>query len=426
MATTIEAPVAAGIQEKRFVPGTPVAPSLTAPSTTRERLLSLDVFRGITIAGMLLVNNPGTWSAIYPPLEHASWNGWTPTDLIFPFFVFIVGVTTYLSTNARRARGDTDAMLVKQILRRGAIIFLLGFLMAWFPFYQWGTVEGIPHPSIMDRIVFRVEHVRILGVLPRIGIVYIAAGLLTLRTTLKQQVIILATLLYGYWFAMTLIPIPGKGTIGALWLDNPSETLAAHLDRAILGLNHIWSGSVTYDPEGPFSTIPAIGTAMLGIFAGRWIGQPRPLIERIAALFAIGCLGMVIGMMWNWSFPINKNLWTSSYVVFTAGMACVTLATIMWIVDWAGVKWWTKPWVIYGMNPIVAFVGSGVLARCIYTLWKVDYQGKPTPVETVIYKSVFEPFFEPKNASLAMAVVTVLFWFAILAWMYRRKIFLKV
>src|SRR5438045_3692582 len=225
---------------------------------------------------------------------------------------------------------------------------------------------------------------------------------------------------------MTLIPIPGKGTIGALWLDNPSETLAAHLDRAILGLNHIWSGSVTYDPEGPFSTIPAIGTAMLGIFAGRWIGQPRPLIERIAALFAIGCIGMMVGMMWNWSFPINKNLWTSSYVVFTAGMACVTLATIMWIVDWVGIKWWTKPWVIYGMNPIVAFVGSGVLARCIYTLWKVDYQGKPTPVEPVIYKSVFDPFFQPKNASLAMAIVTVLFWFAILAWMYRRKIFLKV
>ena len=397
---------------------------LSSPSP-RERLVSLDVFRGITIAGMLLVNNPGTWSAIYPPLEHAAWNGWTPTDVIFPFFLFIVGITTHLSITSRRERGDTDGALVGQILRRGALIFLLGFLMSIFPFYQWGTIEGMPNPSILDRIVYRWEHVRILGVLQRIGLVYIAAGLLSIRTTLKQQVVILAALLYGYWFAMTLIPIPGK-TIGALLLDKPSETLAAHLDRAILGLNHIWSGSVTYDPEGPFSTIPAIGTAMLGIFAGRWIRQPRPLIERIAGLFAVGCIGMVVGLMWSWSFPINKNIWTSSYVIFTAGMACATLATIMWIVDWLSIRGWTKPFVIYGMNPIVAFVGSGVLARCIYTLWKVQYDGKPTPIETVIYKTVFEPWFEPRNASLAMAIATVVFWFAILAWMYRKKLFLKV
>jgi predicted acyltransferase len=425
MATTIGSPVATDAEITRFDTAAPPVPAATAPPPKRERLVSLDVFRGITIAGMLLVNNPGTWSAIYPPLEHAEWNGWTPTDLIFPFFVFIVGVTTHLSITARRERGDTDAMLVKQIIKRGAIIFLLGFLMAWFPFYQWGAIEGIQNPTILQRIVYRLDHVRILGVLPRIGLVYIAAGLLSLRTTLKQQVVIVATLLYGYWFAMTLIPIPGKD-IGALMLNNPSETLAAHVDRAILGLKHIWSGSVTYDPEGILSTFPAIGTAMLGIFAGKWIGQPRPLIERITGLFAVGCIGMVVGMMWNWSFPINKNLWTSSYVIFTGGMACVTLATVMWIVDWLKIRGWTKPFVIYGMNPIVAFVGSGVLARCIYTLWKVDYAGKPTPVETVIYKRVFEPFLEPKNASLAMAFATVLFWFAILAWMYRRKIFLKV
>ena len=401
-------------------------------SAKRERLVSLDVFRGITIAGMLLVNNPGTWSAIYPPLEHAPWNGWTPTDVIFPFFLFIVGITTHISITARRERGDNDTALVKQILRRGGLIFLLGFLMSFFPFYQWGTIDGMANPSILDRIIVRWEHVRILGVLQRIGLVYIAAGLLSLRTTLKQQVVIVAALLYGYWFAMTLIPVSGTfngvpGTyIGAVLLNTPSETLAAHLDRAILGLNHIWSGSVTYDPEGPFSTIPAIGTAILGIFAGRWILQRRPLIERIAGLFAIGSLAMVVGLMWNWVFPINKNLWTSSYVVFTAGMACATLATIMWIVDLQNIRRWTKPWVIYGMNPIVAFVGSGVLARCIYTLWKVDYNGQPTPIETVIYNDVFAPWLEPRNASLAMAMVTVLFWFAVLAVMYRRKIFLKV
>jgi predicted acyltransferase len=401
--------------------------STVAPATPRrERLISLDVFRGLTIAGMLLVNNPGTWSVIYPPLEHAEWHGWTPTDLIFPFFLFIVGITTHLSLTARRERGDTDAALVRQILRRGGIIFLLGFLMSLFPFYQWGTIEGMPHPSVWDRIAYRWEYVRILGVLQRIALVYIAAGLLSLKTTLKQQVIIVVALLYGYWFAMTLIPIPGK-TIGALLLDKPSETLAAHLDRAILGMKHIWAGSVTYDPEGPFSTIPAIGTAMLGIFAGRWIAQRhRPLLERICGLYGAGSIAMVLGLMWNWSFPINKNIWTSSYVLFTAGMACVTLATIMWIIEVHDIRWWTKPFVIYGMNPILAFVGSGVLARCIYTLWKVQYEGKPTPVETVIYKELFASWLDPKNASLAMAFATVLFWFAILAILYRRKIFLKV
>src|SRR5687768_2879328 len=425
MGTTAQPEPAAGHAE-----GAPSQPVLTstvaAPPIMRERLISLDVFRGLTVAGMILVNNPGTWSAIYPPLQHAKWHGWTPTDLIFPFFLFIVGITTHLSLSSRRARGDADSDLIKQILRRGSIIFLLGLLMAWFPFYQWGPIEGMADPSLWDRIVYRVEHLRILGVLQRIGIVYVFAALLTLKTSLKQQVIIVAVLLYGYWFAMTLIPIPGKD-IGALLLNVPSETLQAYVDRAILGTNHIWGGSVTYDPEGILSTFPAIGTAMLGIMAGRWIAQPRPLADRIAALAAVGCLAMVVGLMWNWSFPINKNIWTSSYVVFTAGMACATLATIMWIIEEHDVRWWTKPFVIYGVNPIVAFVGSGVLARIIYTLWKVPYEGKPTAVESVIYRSVFEPAFpDPRTASLAMALATVLFWLGILTILYRRKIFLKV
>ena len=399
--------------------------TVATPVSPRERLISLDVFRGITVAGMILVNDPGTWSAIYPPLEHAEWHGWTPTDLIFPFFLFIVGITTHLSLSARRERGDDDSALVKQVLRRGAIIFLLGFLMSAFPFYHTGAIEAISDPTLWQRIVYRAEHVRILGVLQRIGLVYIFAALLTLRTTLKQQVIIVVALLYGYWFAMTLIPVPGKD-IGALLLDSKSDNLAAYLDRVILTTNHIWSGSVTFDPEGPLSTIPAIGTAMLGVMAGRWIKQPRPLVERISGLFAAGCLAMVVGLMWGWSFPINKALWTSSYVVFTAGMACASLATIMWLIEVHDIRWWTKPLVIYGVNPIVAFVGSGFLARIIYSLWKVDYNGTPTPVEAVIYQEVFAPFFEPRTASLFMALATVLFWFAILAVLYRKRIFLKV
>jgi predicted acyltransferase len=393
----------------------------------RERLLSLDVFRGITIAGMLLVNDPGSWGAIFPPLEHAEWNGWTPTDLIFPFFLFIVGITTHLSLSARRARGDDDSAIIKQIIRRGAIIYLLGFLMALFPFYQWGTIDALPNATALDRILYRIDHVRILGVLPRIGIAYICAGLLTLRTTLKQQVIIIATLLFGYWFVMTLLPVPGENAIGALLLHTKDRNLAAWLDRAILTTKHTWTGSVSFDPEGPLSTIPAIATAMLGVLAGRWIGErDRSLLERMCGLFAAGSLGMVLGLMWNWSFPINKSLWTSSYVVFTAGMACVALATIMWIVDQNGIRWWTKPFVIFGLNPIVAFVGSGVMARLIYTLWHVDYQGKSVSLVEAIYQGLLVPWLPPRVASLAFALAFVLLWFGILTVLYKKNIVLKV
>jgi predicted acyltransferase len=393
----------------------------------RERLLSLDVFRGLTIAGMLLVNNPGTWSHIYPPLEHAEWNGWTPTDLIFPFFLFIVGITTYLSITSRRAHGADDGAIIRQIIRRGLIIYLLGFLMALSPFYQWGTIDGMPHPSAWDRIFVRWEHVRIMGVLARIGIVYIIAALICYKTTVKQQVIIIACILYGYWVAMTLIPVPGTGgTLGAYLIGTHDLNLAAWLDRKILGMNHIWIGGVTFDPEGPMSTIPAIATAMLGYLAGRWIATGRPLLERMSGLFAVGSIAMMLGLMWNWSFPINKSLWTSSYVLFTAGMACVILATCMWIIDYMNIKGWTKPWVVFGVNPIVAFVGSGLMARLIYTLWKVDFGGKPIAVEQVIYRTAFRSWLPDRLASLAFAVAFVLLWYFILLVLYRKKIILKV
>src|SRR5438552_13384210 len=393
----------------------------------RERLLSLDVFRGITIAGMLLVNDPGTWGAIFPPLEHAEWNGWTPTDLIFPFFLFIVGITTHLSWSMPAARGDYYSTHVIYVLRRGVIIYLLGFAMAMFPFYQWGTIASLPNATGWDRIIYRIEHVRFLGVLPRIAIVYVCAALLTLKTTLKQQIIIIATLLFEYWFAMTLIPVPGENELGALVVHTHDRNLAAYLDRLILGTNHTWIGSVTFDPEGPLSTIPAIATAMLGVIAGRWIAlKEKPLLERISGLFAAGSIGKVIGLMWNWSFPINKNLWTSSYVMFTAGMACVTLATVMWIVDYSSVKGWTKPFGGFGVNPIVAFVGSGVMARLIYTLWHVTYNGKSVSLVEAIYQSVYLPWLPPRVASLVFAISFVLLWYGILSVLYRRKLILKV
>jgi predicted acyltransferase len=434
-----EAAERAPFRETRAAPDAPgPVPGTSAPRASRERLLSLDVFRGMTVAGMLLVNNPGTWSAIYPPLEHAEWNGWTPTDLIFPFFLFIAGITTQLSMGARRARGDDDTALLRQIVRRGFLIFLFGFAMSAFPGWQWGPASewapALGHaPSFLDRFFFRWEHVRFLGVLPRIGIAYATAALLTFRGSLKTHVMIAVGLLFGYWFAMTLIPVPGHG-MGALMLDTKCGNLAAYLDRAILGLNHIWiggtgpDGKVCFDPEGPMSTIPAIATAILGGFAGRWIASKRSLMDRIAGLFAVGAIAMMAGLMWNWSFPINKSLWTSSYVLFTAGMACVAIATCMWVIDVMRVKWWTAPFEIYGLNPMIAFVGSGVMARCIYSIWHVTLDGQRVSLVTAIYETVYlRPLgLEPRNASLLFAVTFVLFWMVILGILRQRRIVFKV
>jgi predicted acyltransferase len=404
--------------------------STTEPvSATNQRLLALDVFRGITIAGMLIVNNPGSWSAIYPPLEHAPWNGWTLTDLIFPFFLFIVGITTSISMSARRGRGASDRDLVVQILRRGLIIIALGLLLNAFPFYWWGKIDGNPDPTIFERMAYRIHYLRYFGVLQRIGIVYIAAALLALRTTLKQQVAIAASILVGYWLAMTLLPIPGTGMIGGVVLDQPDKTLAAYFDRLIIGENHIWRSTKTWDPEGPLSTFPAIVTAMFGIFAGRWISRHRTgqdSLKWLATFFAMGSCATVIGLMWSWVFPINKNLWTSSYVVFTAGLATLTLGICIWLIDVRAIRWWTRPFVIFGMNPIVAFVGSGVMARITDSLIRFDRGGSKVSLHSVIYERWFASWLAPRNASLVYALIFVLFWLGILTMMHRRKMFLKV
>ncbi len=399
-----------------------------APARGPERLLSLDVFRGMTVAGMLLVNNPGTWSAIFPPLEHAEWHGWTPTDLIFPFFLFIVGITTELSLRARRARGDDESAIVRQIFRRGILIYVFGLLLSWSPFFTWTDIPGNPDPTVLDRIVDRVQHLRVLGVLQRIGIAYLFGALLTLRTSLKAQVVILATLLLGYWALMTLVPVPDTGVPGRFVLDKPDQLLSAWLDRTIIGENHLWIGSKTWDPEGLLSTLPAIGTMMLGTFAGRWIGQrARPLTDRLAAMFAVGALLMVAGLVWNWIFPINKSLWTSSYVLFTAGMGAVSLATCMWIIDVMGVRKWTFPFVVYGMNPMLAFLGSGLMARLIYSIWKVDSgNGTLISAQGLVFNRLYASWLPPREASLLFALSFVAFWFVILWAAWKRGIVLKV
>ena len=396
--------------------------------TTRERLLALDVFRGMTVAGMLLVNNPGTWSAIYPPLEHAPWNGWTPTDLIFPFFVFMVGITTELSLRARRARGDDEGAILKQILRRASLIFLFGTLLSTFPYFTWVPIPELPNATFLDRVVHRFEHWRILGVLQRIALAYLFGALLTFRTTWKQQLAIVSALLLGYWALMTLVPVPDTGIPGRFVLDKPEQLLSAWLDRTVLGVNHLWSGSKTWDPEGILSTMPAIGTMMLGTFAGRWIGeQQRPLSDRLAGLFAVGALVMMLGLMWNWVFPINKSIWTSSYVLFTAGMGAVSLATCLWLIDVCQLRRWTFPFVVYGMNPMLAFLGSGLMARLIVSIITLDAgDGKHISAQAWAFDRLYASWLPPREASFAFAVSFVALWFGILWAAWKRGIVLKV
>jgi len=354
---------------------------------------------------MLLVNNPGTWSAVYAPLRHAEWHGWTPTDLIFPFFLFIVGITTHLSLSSRERRGDPPAAITRQILKRGALIVLFGLGLAAFPF--------VP----LDRIV----HVRIPGVLQRIGVCYVAAALLARGRSSRWIAGLAAALLVGYWILLLAVPNPETGV--ATW-DVPDASLPAWLDRTVLG-GHLWSATKTWDPEGLLSTLPAIGTCLLGVPAGRWLAGPKPLAERLNGLFVAGALGMAVGSVWGWVFPINKNLWTSSYVVFTAGMACTTLAVCLWAIDARGRQAWARPFVTYGLNPMIAFVGSGLMARLLGMI-RVPGPDGTTSLQHAIYERLFGSWLPPVNASLAYAVAFVVVWYGILLVLERRGVVFRI
>jgi predicted acyltransferase len=398
-----------------------------AAPATRERLLALDVFRGATVAGMLLVNNPGSWGAIYAPLEHAPWHGWTPTDLIFPFFLFIVGITTHLSLGARRERGASDRELVGRILWRGAAIFALGLFLSAFPLFNWRPIAGNPDPSFLDRVVDQFVNLRIMGVLQRIALAYVLGALLTLRTSMRQQVAIAAALLLGYWALMTLVPVPDSGIPGAQLLSSKDGNLAAWFDRLVLGPRHLWVGADhRWDPEGLLSTLPAIGTVILGVLTGRWIGAPRPLTARIRGLAAAGAVAIAVGLLWGTVFPINKSLWTSSYVVFTAGMAAVALALCLWVIDERRITGWTKPFVVYGVNPMIAFLLSGMAARLIYSILKVSSGGETMSLQRWIHETFYASWLAPKNASLLFALSFVALFYLLLAALHRRRIYFRV
>lgn len=382
---------------------------MTGPAPSPAgRLVSLDAFRGLAIAGMILVNNPGSWAHVYGPLRHAPWHGATPTDLIFPFFLFGVGVSMSLSFAARTARGDSRRDLAKHVARRALIIYGLGLFMAAYPGFDLSTV-------------------RLVGVLARIALVYLAAGALVLALSRRAVCAVMLALPLAYWALMSWVPVPGFGA-GDLSAEG---SLAAWLDRLLLGA-HMWSGGGgVYDPEGLLSTLPAVSTALAGLFTGDFLRSERDRGPRAATSvrLALGGAALVAaGLVWDAVFPINKPLWTSSYVAWSAGWALLALAALHWVVEVRGLHGWTRPLVIYGMNAITVFVASGLAARTLI-VWRVPAgrgPGETTSLYNLVYEAGFVPWAGRLNGSLAFALATVLFWFGILWALSARRIFIKV
>jgi predicted acyltransferase len=354
-----------------------------------QRLVALDAMRGATIALMIVVNNGGGPES-YAPLKHSSWNGWTITDVVFPTFLWMVGVAITLSLGKRLAAGVSRSHLAAQIFRRAAILYVFGLAIYAFPEFHLATF-------------------RILGVLQRIAICYFIASLIYLYTGIRGQIVWLVSLLAVYWLAMTLIPVPGFGA-GRLDLEG---NLSHYVDRLVLG-RHNYAGN-DWDPEGIVSTLPSIATALFGIMAGRLIRLKRALSERVTWLFLIGNILIGIGLVCDIWLPINKKLWTSSFAIFMAGLDSVLLAGFLWIVDHLGYQRFVKPFAIIGMNAITLYLTSEFGAEIL----------DMTSLHEKFY-TMFASIASPMNASLLYAVSFMLLNCLIGYVMYRRGWFLRI
>jgi len=377
------------------------------PTHTRpvsNRLLSLDVFRGATIAAMILVNNPGSDFA-YAPLNHASWSGWTPTDLIFPFFLFIVGVSLTLSFRSRLLKDESRRSLLIHTVRRSAIIFLIGLFL-----------NGFPH--------FHLATWRVAGVLQRIALAYLAASIIILYARTRGIALSIAGLLIGYWVAMRFIPVPGLGMPGSdVALLAPDGNMSWYIDKLYLPGRFY---EKTRDPEGILSTLPAIATALLGVLTGKWLQQSIDSTKKVFGMLAFGVAGIVAGQIWNLWFPINKKLWTSSFVLFTAGCALVALALCYWGCDVKQRRGaWTKPFIVFGTNAIAAYALADVLAALLYSV-HAPMGNRVVTLEEYLFHTLFGAILPKELGSLVWAVLFVcLCWLPIYV-MYRKRIFLKI
>ncbi len=353
---------------------------------TAERLVSLDAFRGATMALMILVNTPGDGNHVYAPLQHSEWNGWTPTDVVFPSFLWIAGVAITLSLTKRLEARVSRGRLFLQAFRRALILYLLGLVV-----YAW--------PG------FNLSTQRLLGVLQRIAICYLIAVAIFLTTRVRGQIVWIVALLAGYWLMMMLIPVPGYGA-GRLDVDG---NLAHYVDRVVLGA-HNYHWTETWDPEGIVSTLPAIATALLGVMAGHILRLRRTLAERTTWLFVAGTLLLAAGLICNVWLPINKKLWTSSFTLFMAGLDFQIFAIFLWLIDGAGYKRVVKPLVILGMNAIAVYMAAELFDEVLSAFHLRGW----------IFTHVFAPLASPINASLLYAIAYVLLMYLLAYVMYRR------
>lgn len=382
-----------------------ISPAISQ-SPAAARLMSLDLFRGLTIALMILVNDPGDGAASYWPLKHAQWNGWTPTDLVFPFFVFIVGVSMAFSFTSRLRRGDTRSLLFRHVLWRGLALFAIGVCLNGFP----------------DRYN---SHLRIYGVLQRIAICYVLTAVLELWSDWKTQLAVAFACLAGYWLLMRFVPVPGFGipTHDMPILD-PDRNIVAWLDRKLL-MGHLYEK--TRDPEGVLSTIPALASCLAGLLTGKWLRSLRSAKTKALAMAAVGLCALILGRTWHIWFPINKKLWTSSFVLFTAGLALLFLALFYWLADIKQFRRrWTTPILVFGRNAIAAYVFSEVIAAATARI-QIHAAGiGATTVQEWLYLKLFAPLMAPANASLLYAIAYVCFCWLAMAVLYRKGLFLKI
>lgn len=363
---------------------------MAEPAPAR-RLVSLDAFRGATVAAMILVNNPGSWSHVYPPLEHAAWHGCTPTDLIFPFFLFIVGVS--LTFSRRVAPRDAAVRALK--------ILGLGLLLAAWPTFPLATLRWP-------------------GVLQRIAACYFGAFLLARRLGDRALAALSAALLLGYWLLMTQVPVPDGHPPN---LD-PGTNLAAWVDRALMD-GHLWKQTKTWDPEGPLSTLPALATTLMGVLAGRWLRREREPRATLQQGLRAGAALTALGLLWDLAFPINKGLWSSSYVLFTGGLALVALTLGHWTIDVRGPARWAAPAVTYGRNAIFVFVAAGLLAKTLARV-QVTVDGGTLPLQRLLHEALLASWLPPRPASLAWALLNVAGFYLVLRALEKRGIFFKV
>ena len=372
-----------------------------------DRLLSLDLFRGVTIAAMILVNDPGDGPAAYWPLRHADWNGCTPTDLVFPFFLFIVGVAMAFSFRSRLDRGEPRTHTLKHVLWRGLILFAIGVFLNGFPNH------------------YHLASWRVYGVLQRIAVCYAVTGWLELWTGWRAQIAVAVACLAGYWILMRYVPVPGFGIpTHDIPLLDPDRNWVAWLDRKLL-MGHLYEG--TRDPEGVLSNIPALATCLLGLLTGKWLKTDHSPPIKATAMVVAGGFAIAIGRTMHLWFPINKKLWTSSYVIFTAGLALICLAAFYWVSDFKRHRGpWTRPILVLGTNAIAAYVLSEALASALYSINLPLSSGADASLQEYVYSWLFAPFASPPNASLLYAVVYVVICWAAMAVLYRKGITIKM